>query len=137
LIALAYTRPQTSLGLVVGTGFNAAVKLPANSLVAEKYGLRPREWRESANEVLVDTELCVVGRNIFSQTRWDDQITALLPSRSALGLEQWIGGFFLAEIIRRILLEATERALLFRGHTPDKLRQLRSIGLEMFAAMEA
>ncbi len=84
----------------------------------------------------MDTELCVVGRNIFSQTRWDDQITALLPSQTALALEQWIGGYFMAEIIRRILLEATEKTMLFNGHTPENLRQFRTIPLELFAALE-
>ncbi|OCT50197.1 Hexokinase-1 [Cladophialophora carrionii] len=137
LLALAYTKPRTGVGLVVGTGFNASIKLPARSLTAEKYGQRPSRWRDLAKHVLVDTELCVTGRNIFHQTVWDDQITALFPRPDSLALEQWIGGFFMAEIVRRILLQAAQANLLFGGNTPEKLRQARMIGLEVFGSIEA
>ncbi|ETI23978.1 hypothetical protein G647_05785 [Cladophialophora carrionii CBS 160.54] len=137
LLALAYTKPRTGVGLVVGTGFNASIKLPARSLTAEKYGQRPSRWRNLAEHVLVDTELCVTGRNIFHQTVWDDQITALFPRPDSLALEQWVGGFFMAEIVRRILLQAAQANLLFGGNTPEKLRQARMIGLEVFGDIEA
>ena len=121
LLAMSYTEPSTELSVVAGTGFNGALRLPTCSLSPLKYDKRSTDWTRSAQHVLVDAELCVTGQKVFPKTDWDRAISAMLPDPDLLGLEQFVGGFFIAEIIRQVVVDAIQKVAYFDGILPPHI----------------
>lgn len=119
LLARAYADPATRLAVILGTGMNAAVHLPIASLHPSKFASRTPP---KATHVLTNTEFSMLGKNIFPTTRWDETLNArhILPDYQPF--EYLIAGGYISEIVRLILVEATETAGLFGGALPSSLR---------------
>lgn len=133
LLAMQYLDPATTqLSIVAGTGFNGAVQLPTFVLAPGKFGQRPPSWIANARQVLVDTELCVTGQGIFPLTKWDQAILATLPRDivDLIGLELLIGGLFLGEVFRRVVVDAVREAGFLGGQVPASLAEPYSLQLE-------
>ena len=114
LLARAYLDHDTRLATILGTGMNAAVHLPITVLDPSKFRSMSTPVG-SRTHVLTNTELSMFGKNIFPTTRWDKVLNAthILPDYQPF--EYLVAGKYIGEIVRLILLEATQTAGLFDG----------------------
>jgi hexokinase len=137
LLSRAYTDNSTRFGLILGTGTNASVILPVTALSPSKFDNRPQSWLDRAQEVLVNTEFSMFGKNILPMTRWDDIVndTHVLPDFQPF--EHMLGGRYLGEIVRLIMIEAIEDVGLFNGQIPNGLHEPYSLDTAILAAIEA
>lgn len=122
LLASAYVDPNTRLATTLGTGMNAAVHLPVAALDPSKFKSRS-PLLGTFTHVVTNTELSMFGKNIFPKTRWDDTInsTHILPDYQPL--EYLVAGRYIGEIVRLIIVEATQTAGLFDGVLPSSLSE--------------
>jgi len=137
LLSKAYRDSTTGIGLILGTGTNAAIHLPVTTLSHSKFGARPQSWHERAKHVVVNTEFSMFGKDILPTTRWDDSLnqTHVLPDFQPF--EYHITGRYLGEIVRLILLEAIQTAGLFGGHVPDNFLEPYSLETSTIAVFES
>lgn len=114
LLARAYLDHDTRLATILGTGMNAALHLPITALDPSKFRSMSTPVGSSTH-VLTNTELSMFGKNIFPTTRWDKVLNAthILPDYQPF--EYLVAGKYIGEIVRLILLEATQTAGLFDG----------------------
>ena len=93
---------------------NAAIHLPIAALDPSKFRSRTLPL-ETITHVLTNTELSMFGKNILPTTRWDDILNAshILPDYQPF--EYLAAGKYIGEIVRLILVEASQTAELFNG----------------------
>lgn len=122
LLARAYLDPTTRLATILGTGMNAAVHLPIAALDTSKFQSRSPPLG-TITHVLTNTELSMFGKNIFPTSRWDDILNAahILPDYQPF--EYLIAGKYIGEIVRLIIVEATQTAGLFDGLLSSSLEK--------------
>jgi hexokinase len=137
LLSRAYRDNSTRAALILGTGTNVAVILPVAALAHTKFGNRPQSWHDEAENVLVNTEFSMFGKNILPTTRWDDHINRTHMHPDFQPFEHLIGGRYLGEIVRLILVEAIENFGLFRGQIPGRFTEPYSLEASTIAAIEA
>ena len=137
LVSKAYQDPTARMSLILGTGMNASVYLPTSALSREKFGDRPSAWFDSAQHVLVNTELSMFGKNILPVTRWDEHLNATHRLPDFQPLEYLCTGRYLGEIVRLVLLEAISTAGLFNGQIPEHLTEPYSLDTRIIAEFEA
>ncbi|KAI4183441.1 MAG: hypothetical protein L6R41_005383 [Letrouitia leprolyta] len=137
VLSRAYLDSSTRLAVILGTGINAAIHLPISSLHNSKFGVREFPTTEDTTHVLVNTELSMFGKKAFSATRWDEHLNAhhILPDYQPM--EYLLAGGYLGEIVRLILVEATDSAGLFDGHLPPALSKPYSLETRTLATIEA
>ena len=136
LLSQAYRDPTTRVSLILGTGTNAAIYLPVSALGKAKYGQRPQAWYDAADRVLVNTELSMYGKDKLPVSRWDTHIndTHMMPDFQPL--EYKVGGRYLGEIVRLILVEAIRESGLFDGEMPLRFDEPYSLETGVIAAFE-
>lgn len=137
LVSQAYRDPTARMSLILGTGMNAAVYLPTTALSRGKFGDRPESWFDSAQHVLVNTELSMFGKHILPITRWDESLNATHRLPDFQPLEYLCTGRYLGEIVRLVLLEAISTAGVFSGQIPEHLTEPYSLETRIIAAFEA
>lgn len=137
LLSQAYRDPATRLSLILGTGMNSAIYLPVAALAPEKYGERPDAWYASAQTVLVNTELSMFGKDVLPASRWDHYLNASHDHPDFQPLEHRVGGRYLGELVRLILIEAIETAGLFGGKMPAKFQEPYSLDTGTVAVFES
>ncbi|CAD6582885.1 MAG: hypothetical protein ASARMPRED_001094 [Alectoria sarmentosa] len=120
LLARAYLDPATRLATILGTGMNAAVHLPAAALDSSKFRSRLPSVG-TISHVLTNTELSMFGKNIFPTTRWDDILNRAHVLPDYQPFEYLVAGKYIGEIVRLIIVEATQTARLFSGLLPPSL----------------
>ncbi|KAK6521393.1 hypothetical protein TWF506_001613 [Arthrobotrys conoides] len=135
LLSHAYVSPATRCGLILGTGTNAALSLPLKMLPEEKLvptlGNRPKD----AQEVLVNTELSMYGRGILPITDWDKALDRAMPLPGFQPLEYLIGGAYLGEIARLIVVDLRNERLL--NNIPECWKEKPySLATEVLALLE-
>jgi hexokinase len=118
------------------------LRLPASAFSAAKLKHRPNiedDTTRKKTEILVDAELSVFGQGILPRVRttWDVRVAALLPfAPDLLGLELQVGGLFLGELVRQVVLDAINTVGLFNGHLPERIREPMSWELRHAAILE-
>ena len=137
LLSRAYVDPATRLALILGTGFNAAAVLPVSVFHKQKFGIRPQSWHDQAKHVLVNTEMSMFGKGILPVTRWDDHLNLVHLHPDFQPFEHRLGGRYLGEIVRLILVEAIEQYELFGGKYPAGLAEPYSLECGALAAIDA
>ncbi|KAI4096677.1 MAG: hypothetical protein LQ344_000817 [Seirophora lacunosa] len=137
VLSRAYIDPSTRLAVILGTGMNAAIHLPISSLHSSKFGLRQFPTTIDTTHVLVNTELSMFGKRAFSTTRWDDCLNAQHKLPDFQPMEYLLAGGYLGEIVRLIVVEATETVGMFGGVLPVKLSRPYSLDTRTLAAIEA
>ncbi len=137
MLSRAYIDPSTRLAIILGTGLNAAIHLPISSLHSSKFGFREFPTSVDTTHVLVNTELSMFGKPAFPTTRWDDILNTnhMLPDFQPM--EYLIAGGYLGEIVRLVLVEATETVALFGGILPFTLSKPGSLDTRTLAVIEA
>ncbi|KAI0477830.1 hexokinase-1 [Xylariaceae sp. FL0804] len=142
LLSQAYVHGGTRLGLILGTGANAAVHLPVAALGRAKYGAHRADpdWFRRARRVTVNTELGMFGYGdggVLPLTRWDERLREAHPRPDFQPLEHLLSGLYLGEICRLAIVEAVEDAGLLGGQLPPSLAAPYSLDTELLSRMEA
>ncbi|KAI4197422.1 MAG: hypothetical protein LQ350_005915 [Teloschistes chrysophthalmus] len=136
VLSRAYIDPSTRLAVILGTGLNAAIRLPISSLHESKFGLR--EFPSTVvSHVLVNTELSMFGKRTFPSTRWDGHLNAHHMMPDYQPMEYLLSGGYMGEIVRLIVIEAIETAGLFDGRIPPALSAPYTLDTYTLAAIEA
>lgn len=136
LLSQAYLDSSTSMGLIVGTGTNAAIHLPTCSLALKKFGIRNPAWYSGAEKVITNTELSMFGKGILPETRWDEVLNAAHPLPDFQPLEYMTTGRYLGEILRLIIVEAVDTCGLFDGILPQALNDPYTLETLILAKLE-
>lgn len=93
---------------------NAAVHLPIAALDSSKFRSRASPVG-NITHVLTNTELSMFGKGIFPTTRWDDILNTAHTLPDYQPFEYLVAGKYTGEIVRLIIVEATQTAGLFDG----------------------
>lgn len=137
LLSHAYTNRTTRFGLILGTGTNMSVLLPVAALSAAKFADRPAAWLERARDVVVNTEFSMFGgAGLLPRTRWDEAIRRAHTAPDFQPFEMLVGGRYLGEIVRLVLLEGVANAGLFGGEVPAGLGEPYGLDTGTLAAIE-
>lgn len=128
--------PATRCALILGTGTNAAVSLPLGMLPDSKLVPSHSSRPSSAQEVLVNTELSMFGRDIFPITRFDEDLDSSQDRPGFQPLEYLIGGGYLGDVARRLILDGARQFGLFTNVLPSAWTRDNSISSEMLAIFE-
>jgi hexokinase len=123
LLSHAYANPTTRISLVCGTGLNAAVQLPVSAVFPERLGKRPRDWTDAAREVVVNTEVSMFGAGVFPICSADRELDRNSMYPGFQPLEQLVGGRYLGEICRLVMMEWIKDGCLFGGEIPSGLEK--------------
>jgi len=136
LLSQAYLEPATSMGLILGTGTNAAAYLPTSCMGTDKFGMREPDWFAQADRVITNTEISMFGGGILKRTRWDETLNGNHSLPDFQPLEYMITGRYLGEIMRLIIVEAVSSCNLFDGVLPELLREEYSLDTVTLAMLE-
>ncbi|PNS15792.1 hypothetical protein CAC42_4244 [Sphaceloma murrayae] len=137
LLSQAYRQPTTRMSLILGTGTNSSVYLPISALDKAKFGSRPEAWWRHAQRVCVNTELSMHGRNVWPMTRWDRELDRAHERPGFQPFEHFVGGRYLGEIVRLVLVDAVAEVGLFDGIVPEGLEKAYGLDSGVLAALEA
>lgn len=137
LLSKAYLDTTTRFGLILGTGVNAAVHLPVHVFSPSKFGIRPAEWHEKAEHVIVNTELSMFGAGCLPISKWDLRLNEAHKKPDFQPLEHLVSGGYLGEVARLILIDGIATAGLFGGIVPGSLVERYSLDSETISMIEA
>jgi hexokinase len=127
LIKGAYDDPKTSIGLILGTGCNAAyLEKKAN---VSRWGTTA-QLSSNCTEVVIDTEMGAFGDNgciDFVKTEFDRKVDeeSLLPN--SFSFEKYFAGKYIGDLLRHILLGLHGQQLFCKGQKMDVLGEQGSI----------
>ena len=135
LLSRAYVDPSTRLAMILGTGVNAAIYLPIPSLHPSKFNSRTMPNASEISHVLVNTELSMFGKEAFQRTRWDTTLNKnhIMPDYQPL--EYLAAGGYMSELVRLIIVEATDSGL-FGGVVPPSLTRPYTLDARLLASIE-
>lgn len=91
---------------------------------------------DNATHVLVNTELSMFGKQAYTTTRWDEIVNTnhIMPDYQPM--EYLVAGAYMGELVRLIVLEATETVGLFGGRMPSSLTSHYTLDARVLAAIE-
>ncbi|KAI9843163.1 MAG: hypothetical protein M1838_002751 [Thelocarpon superellum] len=136
LLAQAYVEDSPRLAILLGTGLNAAIQLPAEMFESEPQETRPRP-KERRDRVTVNAELSMFGKDIFPTTRWDDDLNRGNDLPDYQPFEQLVGGRYLGEILRLVVVEAMHSTDVFAGNDTEGIRRPYSLSTATMAVIES
>jgi hexokinase len=136
LLSQAYIDPTTSMGLILGTGTNAAAYLPTSCMGKSKFGVRDQSWFDKADKVITNTEVSMFGKGILLETRWDEVLNKQHVRPDFQPLEYMTTGRYLGELLRVIVVEGVATGELFNGVMPLPLLEPYSLDTEIMAKLE-
>lgn len=136
LLSQAYKDPATTMGLILGTGTNAAIYLPVKDLGHDKYGTRDPSWFDQAEKVIINTEVSMFGKGILPETRWDEELNRAHVAPDFQPLEYMTTGRYLGELLRLVIAEAVETCHMFGGLMPHCLCDRYTLDTAILAAVE-
>ncbi|KAG0747480.1 hypothetical protein G6F57_004511 [Rhizopus arrhizus] len=117
LMAHAYKHPETTMGVILGTGFNAAYYQHMSGV---------KKWTgEKDQEMVINMECGAFDceRRVLPLTIYDNKM-----DRESLNVhqqlhEKMVGGMYLGEITRNALLDLVDQQLLFGGNSSKELNK--------------
>lgn len=115
LLAGAYKDPCVNIGVIFGTGTNAAYYERAERIEGISN-------MNTAKEMVINTEWGSFSEKaILPMTRFDEKVDQMSENPCRQIFEKMIGGMYVGEIARLIVLELAEGKLLFGGKTSEAL----------------
>lgn len=120
LVAHAYSNPQARVGFIYGTGVNAAYPEKVSRMIK----LNVAEWRDTATEMLVNTEIDIFGSDgdYLPRTRFDHALDASHAQPGFQPYEKMMSGAYLGELVRLVAVDLVTHHGLFGGVAPDLLQ---------------
>jgi hexokinase len=137
LLSRAYATQTTRFGLILGTGTNVSVMLPVSAIPAAKLAGRPESWMQQAREVLVNTEYSMFGQDVLPFTKWDEELNSCHRLPDFQPFEHFVGGRYIGELVRRVVMDAITQAELFGGQVPDGLDEEYELQTKTLGIVEA
>lgn len=121
LLSQMYLNESTTMAVILGTGLNAAIHLPAKALSAGKLAAsRPASPNGTVSpNIIVNTELSMFGKDALSTTVWDETLNKAHPRPDFQPMEHLTSGRYLGEIVRLIVEKACEQRIMFGGELPQ------------------
>lgn len=145
LCSLAYSSRSLSLGeavlgLIMGTGCNAAVPMAVEALHPSK---RPTTRNRDEHQVVVNTEWTIKGaapplRSLGIITRWDELLDQAISTPGFQPFEYMTAGFYMGEIVRLVVLDYFTSHLGFQtAELPRAFSRRNALTTEFFARVVA
>lgn len=117
LIAHAYNDPQTYIGVILGTGTNAAY-------VENVEEISKTPLVSPTGEMIVNTEWGAYSEpSVLPLTRYDRALDRASSNPKAQIFEKMISGMYLGEITRLILVDLISTGELFHGSGSEELKR--------------
>jgi len=132
LLSSAYVDPSVNISLILGTGINSAIYLPCQAVSPKKLPIS----RNCEEKVIVNTELSMFGNDVWPLTRWDEQLKCALERPDYQPLEYLVGGRYLGEVARLILMDLCTSGLLHMDDLPKGLDHPYTFHTSMLATIE-
>jgi len=134
LLACAYKRPDCAMGVIIGTGTNASYVEDIGNV--ELYEGSPGKHKQ----VVINTEWGALGNtgNLdIIRTKFDHLVDTNSKNPQKQVYEKLISGMYLGELTRYILLEASERKLIFSGTKTSILQEKEVFQTRHISAIES
>ncbi|KAK9476606.1 hexokinase-domain-containing protein [Lipomyces japonicus] len=134
MVASNYTDPETQMGVIFGTGCNAAYfdyvkNIPKLEGLVDLDPETPIaincEWGAFDNE-----------HNILPRTAYDIQIDNDSPRPNQQAFEKIIAGLYLGEIQRLVILDLVNQGFIFEGQGVENLKEAYSLDASFLSQIE-
>lgn len=138
LVASNYVDPQTKMGLIFGTGCNAAYYDRIGN-IPKLEGLLPDDANISPDDYMAIN--CEWGafdneNKILPRTKWDVTIDRESPRPGQQCFEKMISGYYLGELLRRVLCDLYDEGCIFEGRDIKSLRKEYSLDASFLSQIE-
>ncbi|KAJ1551763.1 hexokinase A [Nowakowskiella sp. JEL0078] len=132
LMAHAYTDPQTHVGVILGTGTNAAYFEPMDRIPKWNGG------NVTSGEMVINTEWGAFDNEqvVLPVTKYDQRLDRASPNPNFQIFEKMLSGMYLGEIVRHIVLELISTGELFKGQNSTELKQTYSFETAFMSRIE-
>ncbi|KAI8817341.1 hexokinase-domain-containing protein [Fimicolochytrium jonesii] len=116
LISHAYRDPQTFVGVILGTGTNAAY-------VEKMEYIKKWKGKKTTGEMVINTEWGAYDeQSVLPLTSWDRMLDRASLNTGKQIFEKMISGMYLGEIVRYILIDLVSTGELFKGTSSKPLQ---------------
>lgn len=133
LVRGSYLDRDCAIGLILGTGSNACFLEKADK------AKNASSLTHGENEIIVDIEWGAFGDNgslDFIRTEFDDQVDEVSVIPGSFTFEKYIGGKYLGELVRRVLVRLVKDGLLFSGAITPELSTTWAFTTSMVSHIE-
>ncbi|KAI8988351.1 hexokinase-domain-containing protein [Mycotypha africana] len=117
LMAYAYRHPNTTMGVIMGTGFNAAYYENMKDV---------KKWKGDKDQEMVINMECGafdIERRVLPMTVYDNKLDRESINVYQQYHEKMVAGMYLGEITRNALLDLIDQQLLFGGRSSKELNK--------------
>uniref|UniRef100_A0A8C8A3X8 Hexokinase-2 n=1 Tax=Oryzias sinensis TaxID=183150 RepID=A0A8C8A3X8_9TELE len=131
MMTCGYEDPKCEVGLIVGTGTNACY-------MEEMHNIEVVEGNDG--QMCVNVEWGAFGDNgelDDFRTQFDRAVDEGSNYPGKQSYEKMISGMYLGEIVRNVLLDYTQRGLLFRGKMSERLKTRGIFATKFLAQIES
>jgi len=132
LMSHAYNDPQTLVGVILGTGTNAAYVEKIENVKKWK-GPKP-----ASGEMIINCEWGAYDEEkaMLPLTQYDNKLDAESSNPGQHIYEKMISGMYLGEICRNVFLDLIEKKYLFNGYLSDELKKANSFETQYMSRIE-
>ncbi|KAI8068798.1 hexokinase-domain-containing protein [Thamnidium elegans] len=130
LMAYAYKHPDTTMGVIMGTGFNASYYEDMNKV---------KKWTGKTDQEMVINMECGAfdcERRVLPLTVYDNKMDRESINVHQQLYEKMVAGMYLGEITRNALIELIDRQLLFNGESSKDLNKIWSFETAYMSSIE-
>ncbi|KAI9279775.1 hexokinase-domain-containing protein [Sporodiniella umbellata] len=130
LMAHAYKNPKSTMGVILGTGFNAAYYQQMSEV---------KKWKGSPEQEMVINMECGafdIERSVLPMTVYDNKMDRESINTQQQLHEKMVAGMYLGEITRNALLDLVDQQLLFKGSVVKKLSEMWSFETAYMSVIE-
>lgn len=130
LMAYAYKHPETAMGVIMGTGFNASYY--------EQMGNVNKWTGEKEQEMVINMECGAFDceRRVLPLTVYDNKMDRESINVHQQLYEKMVAGMYLGEITRNAILDLVDQQLLFNGHSSKELNAMWSFETAYMSTIE-
>ncbi|GAA5807927.1 hypothetical protein MFLAVUS_001307 [Mucor flavus] len=130
LMAYAYKHPETTMGVIMGTGFNASYYEDMSKV---------KKWTGKTDQEMVINMECGAfdcERRVLPLTVYDNKMDRESLNVHQQLYEKMVAGMYLGEITRNALIELIDRQLLFNGESSKDLNKIWSFETAYMSTIE-
>ncbi|KAG1474624.1 hypothetical protein G6F56_000252 [Rhizopus delemar] len=130
LMAHAYKNPKTTMGVILGTGFNASYYQHMSGV---------NKWSGNQDQEMVINMECGafdIERNVLPMTVYDSKMDRESLNVNQQLHEKMVAGMYLGEITRNALLDLVDQQLLFEGRSSKELNKMWSFETAYMSSIE-
>lgn len=129
-MAYAYKHPETAMGVIMGTGFNASYYEDMSKV---------KKWTGKTDQEMVINMECGAfdcERRVLPLTVYDNKMDRESLNVHQQLYEKTVAGMYLGEITRNALIELIDRQLLFNGESSKDLNKIWSFETAYMSTIE-